>query len=439
MSLTWSSPVLPKLTSENRTDENPFDDVISSSEESWIASLLALGAVFGPFFFGFLADLIGRKYTLLVSAVPILTSYLLLAFSTIVELFYVARFIMGFALGGVFTVLLMYIGEVSEVHNRGILSSAFNCFLAAGLLLSYILGAYLNIMIYDIICAVVPAVFFVVFLIFIPESPAYLISKNKHELAHENLKMLRVESSKEIENELEEMKKEVEKSREGHLKDLFVNRGLLKALTITVALVAFQQLSGINVVLFYANNIFEASGSDIPSEVSSIIIGAVQFASSFVTPLIVDRLGRKILLIFSAIGMFISETALGVYFYLNDETDTDVEGISWLPVVSLVLYIITYNCGFGPLPWTVMGEIFPSNVRSVASATTASICWLLGFILTKFFSQVSDEIGMAGSFWLFAGFCVLAAVFVITYVPETKGKTLAQIHVELGVWNKEYH
>lgn len=340
---------------------------------------------------------------------------------------------MGFALGGVFTVLPMYVGEVSEVHIRGILSSAFNCFLALGLLLSYIMGAYLNIMIFDIICAVVPAVFFCIFLIFIPESPAYLISKNKHELAHENLKMLRVESSKEIENELEEMKKEVEKSREGHLKDLFTNRGLLKALTITVALVAFQQLSGINVVLFYANNIFEASGSDLPSEVSSIIIGAVQFASSFVTPLIVDRLGRRILLIFSAIGMFISETALGVYFYLNDETDTDVEAISWLPVVSLVLYIITYNCGFGPLPWTVMGEIFPSNVRSVASATTASICWLLGFILTRFFSQVSDEIGMAGSFWLFAGFCILAAVFVITYLPETKGKSLAQIHEELGV------
>lgn len=433
MSLTWSSPILPKLTNESRIDENPFGEVITSEQESWIGSLLALGAVFGPFAFGFLADVIGRKYTLLVAAVPILTSYLLLAFSTIIELFFVARFMMGFALGGVFTVIMMYIGEVSELSNRGLLSSAFNCFLVLGLFITYILGAYLSITVFNIICAIVPVVFFAIFLIFIPESPAYLISKNRNELAHENLKKLRVKSDKEIEKELEEMKEEVEKSREGHLRDLFTNKGLLKALTVSVALVAFQQLSGINVVLFYANTIFEASGSTIPSEVSSIIIGGVQFVSSFITPVIVDRLGRKILFIFSAFGMLISETVLGIYFYLSKETDTDVDAVSWLPVVCLVLYIITYNCGFGPLPWTVMGEIFPTNVRSVASATTSSACWLLGFILTKFFGQISDEIGMAGSFWIFAGFCLLAAIFVITYVPETKGKSLAQIHAELGV------
>lgn len=433
LSLTWSSPIIPKLNNATRLDENPFGEVITDQQESWIGSLLALGAVFGPFAFGFLADAIGRKYTLLASAVPLFACYLLLAFAEIVELYYVARFIMGLALGGVFTVIMMYIGEVSEVHNRGLLSSAFNCFLVLGLFVTYILGAYLSIKVFNIICAIIPAIFFVVFLLFIPESPAYLISKNKHELAHDNLRKLRVASSKEIENELEVMRQEVEKSREGHLRDLFVNRGLLKALTISVGLVSFQQLSGINVVLFYANTIFEASGSSIPSEVSAIIIGAVQFVSSFITPFIVDRLGRRILFIFSAFGMLISEAVLGVYFYLSKETDTDVDSISWLPVVCLVLYIITYNCGFGPLPWAIMGEIFPSNVRSVASATTSSVCWLLGFILTKFFGQVSDEIGMAGSFWIFAGFCLIAAVFVITYVPETKGKTLAQIHAELGV------
>lgn len=433
MSLTWSSPIIPKLNNESRLDESPFDEVITDEQQSWIGSLLALGAVFGPFAFGFLADVIGRKYTLLVTAVPILISYLLFAFGTIIELFYAGRFMVGFALGGVFTVINMYIGEISEARNRGVLSSAFNCFLVFGLFITYILGAYLSITVFNIICAAVPIIFFVIFLLFIPETPAYLISKNKHELAHENLKRLRVESSKEIENELEEMRKEVEKSKEGHLKDLFIHKGLQKALIVSVALVSFQQLSGINVVLFYANDIFEASGSSIPSEVSAIIIGGVQFFSSFITPIFVDRLGRRILFIFSAFGMLLSETVLGVYFYLKDETETDLEPVSWLPVVCLVLYIITYNCGFGPLPWTVMGEIFPTNVRSVASATTSSICWFFGFILTKFFGQVSDEIGMAGSFWIFAGFCLAAAVFVITYLPETKGKTSAQIHEAFGI------
>lgn len=433
MSLTWSSPTIPKLNNESYLEENPFGEVINEDQESWLGSLLALGAVFGPFAFGFLADVIGRKYTLLVTAIPILISYLLFAFSTIIELFYAGRFMIGFALGGVFTVINMYIGEIAESRNRGLLSSAFNCSLVLGLFITYILGAYLSITVFNIICAAVPIIFFVVYLLFIPETPAYLISKNKYELAFENLKKLRVDSAKDIEYELEQIKKEVETSREGHLKDLFVNKGLLKSLIVSVALVSFQQLSGINVVLFYANTIFEASGSSIPSEVSAIIIGGVQFASSFITPIFVDRLGRRILFIFSAFGMLLSETALGVYFYLSDETETDVSSFSWLPVVCLVLYIITYNCGFGPLPWTVMGEIFPTNVRSVASATTSSVCWLLGFILTKFFGQVSNEIGMGGSFWIFAGFCLVAAIFVITYLPETKGKTLAEIQEAFGV------
>lgn len=291
MGSTWSSPILPKLNDPNRTDESPFDDVIDSELESWLASLSVLGTIFGPFPFGLLADLIGRKHTLLVASVPVCASYLTLAFAEKIYLYYVARFFIGFVGGGVVAVLLMYVGEVAEVRNRGSLASFYNSSLGLGLLLSYILGAYLSITVFNVICAAVPATFFVLFLVFAPESPAFLISKGKRERAFENLKMLRAESTKEIEKELEEIKKEIEKSREGHLKDLITNRGTLKALVITMALMGFQMLSGIIVILSYTSTIFDATGSDIPSEILSIIIGAIQFSSSFITPFVVDRLG----------------------------------------------------------------------------------------------------------------------------------------------------
>lgn len=378
-----------------------------------------------------MADKLGRKLTLLILAAPFVVSFFMLAFAETIELFYASRFIAGAALGGVFTVIPMFIGEISEVSNRGMFLTSFTLFITAGILISYVIGPYMSITYFNIVCAVFPVVFIILFLLFVPESPFYLVAADKHEAAEQSLQKLRNKPKKSLQDELEVIKDEITNSAKGSFTDLFRSRGLIKALVISLALVSFQQFSGINIVLFYAQSIFEATGSDIPAAVCSIIVGAVQFLASFVTPMVVESLGRKILLFASAVGMLISEVPLGVYFYLKDN-DNDVSAISWLPILSLIVYIITYSFGFGPLPWTVMGELFPSNVKSTASSLTASICWLLGFILTKFFTAVSEDITMAGSFWLFAGFCLLAGIFVFTFVPETKGKTFQEIQTILN-------
>lgn len=427
MAISWSSPVLAILQDETKLDDNPFGRVIDDEESSWIGSLLALGAAFGPFLSAILADKLGRKMTLMVLAVPFIGSYFLLAFAKVVSLYYIGRVIMGAVLGGVFTVIPMYIGEVAQDNNRGMLSSSFNLLVCAGIMLSYLIGPYLSITVFNIVCAILPAASLILTIFLVPESPYYLIGKGNLDSATGALKRLRGTSDVSISKEMESMRDEMERSSEGHFMDLFRSRGLIKALIISISLVSFQQLSGINVILFNAQTIFEATGSDLSSAISAMIIGGVQFGSGFVTPIVVDKLGRRALLILSGIGMCVAEVPLGLYFYLSDETDTDVGVISWLPVLTLVLYIILYNCGFGPLPWAVMGELFPSNVKSAASSMTASICWLLGFILTKFFTSVSDAIHLWGSFWLFAGLCVVAAVFTMVYVPETKGKSLQEI------------
>nr|XP_967531.2 PREDICTED: facilitated trehalose transporter Tret1 [Tribolium castaneum] len=422
--IAWSSPTLPKL---NDTDVGniPFGRRIDSDENSWIGSLMPLGAIFGPFLFGFLADKLGRKVTLMSLAVPYIVSFLTLAFAEVVGLFYFARVLTGLAVGGVFTVFPMYIGEIAEDKNRGTLGSVMNIFITSGLLFSYCVGPYVSIMAFNIILAVIPCVYLVLFFLLAPESPHYHVSRDNHEAASKSLEKIRAPGTK-TDAELADIKLSIEKSKEGSIGDLFASRGLVKALTISVLLVVLQQLSGINVVLFYAQPIFQASGSSLDSEVASIIIGVVQFLTSFVTPMLVERLGRKILLYFSAIGMLIAEVPLGLYFYMLNNGD-DVEAISWLPVVSLMVYIITYNCGFGPLPWAMMGELFPANVKSVASSLTATCCWVIGFLITKFFTSIADAMGMGPLFWLFAGFCGVAFFFTLVFVIETKGKNLQEI------------
>jgi sugar porter (SP) family MFS transporter len=423
-SLSWSSPILPRLN-DSDVHSIPFGRQITAEENSWIGSLLALGAVFGPLLFGYGADKFGRKPTIISLGVPFLVSYLILAFAEIVPLYYFARFLIGVAVGGLFTVLPMYIGEIAEDTNRGGLGSVMNIFITSGTLLSYGIGPYIPMIAFNIILAVIPAIFMISFFFLAPESPHYFVSKGNYEAAARSLDKLRGATGKN-DKELEDIKTAIEKTGKGTVFDIFKSKGLIKAFIISLALVGLQQMSGINAVLFYAETIFSASGSGLEAATASIIIGVVQFATSFVTPLMVDRLGRKMLLYFSAIGMLISEIPLGVYFYLKNNGD-NVDSISWLPTVSLVVYIITYNCGFGPLPWAVMGELFPSNVKSIASALTAVFCWFIGFLIAKFFQSLVDAIGMGPSFWLFAGFCGFAFFFTLFYVVETKGKSLQEI------------
>lgn len=405
--------------------EIPFGRSITSDESSWIGSIVSLGAVCGPFIFGYGASRFGRKWTICSIGVPFAVSYFILAFAKSVELYYFARFLVGVGVGGVFTVLPMYMGEIATDSNRGALGSLMNVLLCFGLVFSYSLGPFVSIVAFNIVLAVFPCIFMVAVVFFAPESHHYHMSKGNHVEAEKVHKKFRGDDHR-YKTELEDIKVGLEKTENGSILDLFTDKKLIKAFIISLALVGFQQFSGINAVLFYAQTIFSASGSDLKAEYASIIIGGVQFVTSFITPLFVDRLGRKILLYFSAIGMLLSETLLGVYFYLKDDNQ-DVGSISWLPIVSLVLYILTYNCGFGPLPWAVMGELFPANVKSTASAFTAAFCWFISFLITKFFSSMVDGMGMGPSFWVFAAFCLVAFIFTLFYVIETKGKSLQEI------------
>ncbi|KAJ8920255.1 hypothetical protein NQ315_011916 [Exocentrus adspersus] len=421
--LTWTSPILSQLQDKDKT---PFSSVLTDDETSWISSLLPLGAVFGPFVYGYLADKIGRKFTLLICGTPFLVAFLLLAFGKALWMYYIARFISGMSVGGVFTVMPMYVGEIAEDSNRGALGSTMNVFICSGLLFTYSVGPYVSMVALNLTLALFPAAYLVLFFLLGPESPHYYVSKHRNEEAKAALQKIRGGGEEAVDKELSQIQEKIKEEGRGTFFDIFKSKGLTKAFIISLGLVGFQQFSGINAVLFYASTIFEDAGTSLDSNICSIIIGLTQFLTSFVTPLIVERLGRKVLLLFSAVGMMVSEVPLGVYCFLNDKGN-DVSAISFLPILCLITYIITYNTAYGPLPWAIMGELFPANVKSIASSVTAAFCWFLAFLITKYFKAVSDAIQIGPSFWIFAGFCAAAIPFSFFYVIETKGKSLKEI------------
>ncbi|XP_012255543.1 facilitated trehalose transporter Tret1-2 homolog isoform X2 [Athalia rosae] len=426
--MAWSSPILPMLKKDPPLSDNPLGRPINEEEGSWIGSLLAAGAAIGGFGAGYLTEKFGRKNALLFSAAPFILGWILVATAGNIAQLYIARIFFGMGVGIAYTALPMYVGEIAETSIRGALGSLMQLFISGGLIYGYVIGPYVSYLAFWIVCACVPVAFVFVF-ITMPESPHYFISRGRKEDAMKSLARLRGKTVNGVQQEVDEIQMTVEEAyrNQGSFMSLFRVRANSKALMLTSALVAFQQFTGINIVLFYTGDIFNSTGTALSSAISTIIVGCVMLIASCGTPIFVDRLGRKILLIISGIGQAATLIALGLFFYLKDVSKSDVSNLGWLPVTSLVIFIAAYSIGWGPLPWAVMGELFASDVKSRASSITVVFCWVLAFCITKFFTNIESALGTYTAFWIFAGFCIASVVFTIFLLPETKGKSLKEI------------
>lgn len=429
----FTSPVIPKLRGEIDPGNNPLPYPITTQEESWVAGLFMLSATFAPFITAFTTDRIGRKRTLQIFALPTIASFAWFAFANSAVHLCSARLLMGVGIGGITAVVSMYIGEIAEDHNRGALgclATALNC---CGILFSYVVGPLLTVKMFSLVCTILPCVFLVLFTFFIPESPYYLLAKNQKECAEASLKRFRTKSVSSVQKELMEISRNVEESfaNKACVLDLFRSKGLFRGFVTCMGLMMAQQLTGINAFLSYMQSIFDAAGSSVPSDVSAVVIGIVQVIMVVITTVVCDKSGRRILLLISASGSFLAQISLGVFFYLKD-SGYDVSSLSWLPIASLLFFIVCFNLGYAPLVWAIMGELFPPNIKMIASTCGCSMSMFSGFVVSTFFPYLNASIGTAWCFWLFAGFCALGFVFVYFVVPETKGKSLQEIQVMLN-------
>jgi len=173
------------------------------------------------------------------------------------------------------------------------------------------------------------------------------------------------------------------------------------------------------------------TGTDIDENLCTIILAGVNIGATICATIFIDRVGRKVLLLISNSVLILTLLSLGAFFYFREMDEESVSGLGWIPLLSLILYVVSFSLGFGPIPWVIMGEIYPARIRSVAAGLTTSFNWACTFLVTKCFPYVVDTFGASSAFFGFAIICMFAVLFIVFYVPETQGDSLEDIETKL--------
>ncbi|XP_049809095.1 facilitated trehalose transporter Tret1-like [Schistocerca nitens] len=420
--LGWMSPATKPLTQEGLSDETV----------SWLAGVTPLGALAAMLAAAVLLDRVGRRRALLATAPPFVAGWLLLAFCRHTAALLVGRFVTGFCGGAFSTAAPVYIGEIAENDIRGALGVCYQLMLTGGILYVYVVGKWAPLVWLSVVCAIPPIVFFMMFF-FVPESPLFLLSKERHEEAIRALHWFRGGDEADITDELLETEQVVTEmlKRSGSLRDMFRSRAAARALGIGMGLQVAQQLSGVIIIIFFSVPIFVAAGSSMDPSDCAIVVGAVQVGSTLLSTLLVERAGRRVWLVLSLSSMGTCLVFLGIYFHYHEHTHIPVTGISWLPLLAMCTYLLTCSLGIGPLPWAMIGELFPGEIKGVASSICGGTNWILCFIVSKTFTNMVDAFGTDVTFWIYGGICFGATTWVFFFVIETRNKSLAQIQKEL--------
>jgi facilitated trehalose transporter len=391
---------------------------------------MPLGALIGSVGGGAIIELLGRKTTILATTLPFIVSWLLIALAQHIYMLYIARTIQGICVGIASLCLPVYLAETVQPEVRGTLGLLPTTIGNSGLLICFVAGMFLNWQHLAYLCAAL-SLPFLVLMFFIPETPRWYIAHGKEEQAEKALQWLRG-SETDIRAELSAIKNTQLQSQKqaATLKDL-MGKAYVKPLLTSLGLMLFQQFSGINAVIFYTVFIFDISGSSLDSNICTIIVGVVNFGSTFMANVLIDKLGRKVLLIISDVFMIISLALLGVFFYMKEHhTEVTVE-YGWVPLGSFMLFVVAFSLGFGPIPWLMLGELFPGKIRGSAAAASTAFNWICAFIVTKAFPELIANFGPYVTFLTFGVICFVGLFFIIFVVPETRGRSLDDIERNL--------
>lgn len=425
--ITWTSSVLPKLTN---AATSPFGRAINKSEASWITSIFALGSILGTYVFNYLSGKAGKKLTLLSAGIPCLVSNIIIYFTDSVMMYIVARFIVGLSIGTLF-LFPIYVAELTHKNMRQVISIICSTGTCSGMLFSNCIGPFVSIQMFSLLLGTISAIFIIYFAVFGQEVPHYYIMKNQDILAREALEKLRG-GYENIDEAFDEIRSKYEEEKAGKLKELFVSKPLIKGFVTCTLLLLFNQLSGKNIIIFYGQNIIRGVNPELSPEISMILLTVVIFITTLMASPVCCRFPKRTLLIFSGVGMFLSEAVLAIYIYSERNFDLP-KSLNCLPLVCLTMFIAANSIGFGPLPFIILGEMFPNRTKAVAASSVGLIIGIVGFILTKYFMYVVDVIGMDGFFMCCAICCLFSTFFIRFYVIETKDKSLEEIQYELSL------
>lgn len=412
--------------------EQYFGIVGNPAMQGLAMSIALAGCLIGALTAGMLADRLGRKSLLLVSAfIFATTAYGTGAFDTFTP-FLVIRFLGGIAIGIASGLSPMYIAEVAPASVRGKLVSLNQLTIVVGILGAQIVNWLLvsddtawNIeraWRWMFWAAAFPACAFLLLALFIPESPRWLAMKGRTEKAFATL--TQIGGKEYAAGEMRAFEQaEAEKQNQGGLKLLF-SKPYRLVLTIGIIIAVFQQWCGTNVIFNYAQEIFQSAGYDVDNTFINIVVtGIANLIFTFVAIYTVDRLGRRALMLIGAGGLAGIYAILGLCYYM------EMSGV--LMVALVVLAIACYAMSLGPVTWVLLSEIFPNRVRAVAVATGTFALWVASCTLTYTFPFLNAGLGTSGTFWIYACICLAGFLFFLKKLPETKGKSLEGLEREL--------
>lgn len=425
----------------NETYERRYNE--SMSEETW-TSLWSLtnavnpaGGIIGGLMSGLVADYFGRKRALILINIFTLISGVLAIISKpfhLYETLIAGRFFAGLISGLFMGVAPLYLSEIPPLNSRGKIGSLNQLGLTIGIFVANILGMPQLLgtsTLWPVLVSftLLPMFIQIIGLPFCVESPKYLfINKKNPEAAYKVLKKLRTVGSN-IDDEIKTMKIEMETQiKECTYFDLLKNSTLRKALLITIVCQLINQLSGINAVMFYSTQIFISIGLDENTWAvyASLLLGFIGILMSFVVVILIEKSGRKILLVIGIFGMSFFSFALAISRIFSEA----VPFLRYLSALSVFLYNFCFAIGPGPIPWLITGELFKSDSRGKASSIAVFVCFLSNFIVTLSFPFMESALGNY-SFMVFGSLLILFGVFTLFKIPETKNKTVEQIWKEL--------
>ncbi|KAJ9592466.1 hypothetical protein L9F63_015882, partial [Diploptera punctata] len=426
MSLGYSAIALPELQRANSTD------YLNPDQASWFASIASIATPLGCLLCGPLLDKFGRRIALLALNAPFLLGWFTLALTpspTNVPLLYLGRVLTGLGTGMASIPGCVYIAEISDQRLRGMLVTWPSIGISVGILIVYVLGAILpdSWRLVAAICGTFPLAVGLASIFLLYESPVWLASKGRDKEAERSLTWLSKVTPEQIQIELNNMKPERTSGNKTtsrpQLASLLMPQAW-KPLLILNGYFFFQQFSGIYVVVYYAVDIIRQAEVTMDAYVATVLLGVVQLVAGIAVSFALTRCGRRPMSLLSGVGMTLCMVGLAVYLQLEAK-------IASIPLILLVVYVVAGAIGFHTLPWAMLGEMYPAQVKGLAGGITTCLAYLFSFAALKMYPYLLIMFGTSqGVFYLYGVVSLIATVFVLLYLTETHRKTLQQIEHE---------
>ncbi|WP_100007572.1 sugar porter family MFS transporter [Staphylococcus pseudintermedius] len=403
------------------------DDIpLNAYTEGLVVSSMLVGAIVGAGLSGPLSEKLGRRRLVFMISIVFIIGALILALAPTMEILVLGRVIIGLAVGGSTAIVPVYLSELAPTDARGSLSSLNQLMITIGILASYLVNyafAPIEGWRWMLGLAVVPSVILMIGVIFMPESPRWLLEKRGEKAARDVMKLTYPAS--EIDHEIENMKKINQIA--DNTRTVLKSPWLLSTIIIGSVFALLQQLIGINAIIYYAPKIFATAGfGESTAILSTVGIGVVNVLVTIFAISIIDKIDRKKLLVIGNIGMVASLLIMSALIWL-----IGVNSAAWIILLCLTTFIIFFGVSWGPVLWVMLPELFPMRARGAATGIAALVLSIGSLLVAQFFPVLTDVLQVQQVFLIFAVIGIIAMIFVIKFLPETRGRSLEQIEQDL--------